>query len=216
MQDATVLRAVPEPSLTQVALEDYLGFYDGNTRTAYSIDLKILFDWCHAGGIDPLAVTRLQLEQFVRHLERDRGNSLTTIRRRMSVVRCFYRITAADRKIAVSPADHVRLPRGYVPEFPDNGLDRFELAAMMRVARAGWHAEPALVALMGWMGLRVSEACGLVVPDMLHVENGHKVLKFVGKGRKPARVPITVPVYRILEQTGRRPDSRAHLAAPLR
>lgn len=202
MPDATVLRLVTEPPTpAELALEDFLGFYDGNTRAAYGIDLAILFGWCITHGIDPLGVTRLQLEQFVRHLEQERGNSIVTIRRRMSVVRCFYRIAAADHHIPVSPAEHVRLPRAYTPDFPDNGLDRFEIAAMMRVARAGWHAEPALIALMAWLGLRVTEACMLVVPDMLHVENGHRVLKFIGKGRKPARLPMPIPVHRILEQT---------------
>jgi site-specific recombinase XerC len=76
--------------------------------------------------------------------------------------------------------------------------------------------------LLGMLGLRVSEAC-VVDIGCLGEERGHRILRVVGKGVKPATIPLPVPVARALDaasgnreqgpllrsRTGRRLDRHA-------
>jgi integrase/recombinase XerD len=74
---------------------------------------------------------------------------------------------------------------------------------------------------LGLNGLRVSEACGANIEDM-GMERGHGVLRIVGKGSKPALIPLVPRTARaidlaigerregaiVLRQDGRRLDRR--------
>jgi hypothetical protein len=56
----------------------------------------------------------------------------------------------------------------------------------------------ALAVLLGLNGLRVSEACSTNVED-LGVERGHRTLRIVGKGNKPATVPLVPRTARTID-----------------
>jgi integrase len=56
----------------------------------------------------------------------------------------------------------------------------------------------ALAVLLGLNGLRVSEACGANVED-LGFERGHRTLQIVGKGNKPAGVPLVPRTARTID-----------------
>jgi integrase len=56
----------------------------------------------------------------------------------------------------------------------------------------------ALVTLLTFCGLRISEALGADLRDYGH-DHGHRVLKVTRKGGKTARVPLAPPVVRALE-----------------
>lgn len=49
------------------------------------------------------------------------------------------------------------------------------------------------------MALRASEAANVRVEDYRETVRGHRVLHLVGKGNKPATMPLTIPVLRALE-----------------
>jgi integrase/recombinase XerD len=57
----------------------------------------------------------------------------------------------------------------------------------------------ALVAVLGLLGLRIFEASGADIED-LSKENGHRVLRVVGKGSKIALVPLPPAVGRAIDQ----------------
>ncbi|HWL98811.1 MAG TPA: hypothetical protein VNP20_15790 [Nocardioidaceae bacterium] len=57
----------------------------------------------------------------------------------------------------------------------------------------------ALAYLLGINALRASEAAAVCIHDYQHTLRGHRVLRLVGKGTKPATMPLTVPVLRVLE-----------------
>jgi hypothetical protein len=57
----------------------------------------------------------------------------------------------------------------------------------------------ALAYLLGINTLRVSEAAAVRIEDYADTLRGHRVLHLVGKGNKPATMPLTVPVLRVLE-----------------
>ena len=57
----------------------------------------------------------------------------------------------------------------------------------------------ALACLLGINALRASEAAAVRIEDYAESLSGHRVLHLVGKGNKPATMPLTVPVLRVLE-----------------
>ena len=52
---------------------------------------------------------------------------------------------------------------------------------------------------MGINALRASEAAAVRIEDYAESLRGHRVLHLVGKGNKPATMPLTVPVLRVLD-----------------
>ena len=60
-------------------------------------------------------------------------------------------------------------------------------------------AHAALAVLLGLNGLRVSEACATNVED-LGIERRHRTLRIVGKGNKPAVIPLVPRTARTLDR----------------
>jgi integrase/recombinase XerD len=56
----------------------------------------------------------------------------------------------------------------------------------------------ALAVLLGLNGLRVSEACGTNIED-LAVQRGHRTLHILGKGNKPATIPLVPRTARTID-----------------
>ena len=81
----------------------------------------------------------------------------------------------------------------------EHGLDRLELIRFLPVAQTISVHHGALAYLLGINALRASEAAAVRVEDYAQTMRGHRVLHLVGKGGKPATMPLTVPVLRVLE-----------------
>jgi hypothetical protein len=133
-----------------------------------------------------LAATRPQIELYIRHLEVV-GLAASTIDRRLSTVCGFYRFAHIDGVIASNPAQYVRRPKIHPSEA--RGLDRGELGAFLFTAERYDQAHAALAVLLGLNGLRVCEACSANIEE-LGFDRGHRTLRIVGKGNKPALVPL--------------------------
>ena len=106
-----------------------------------------------------------------------------------------------------------------------------EFAALLSAARRSSPKRPCSRLLLGMLGLRVSEACAADITDIRY-ESGYELLHVIGKGAKPADIPLPIPVLRAIRQvidgrtsgpilrtrTGRRMDragaSRALTRAP--
>lgn len=112
----------------------------------------------------------------------------------------FYRLLAIDQVITHSPAEHVRMPKVFIDEVKIVGLNRLELGGFLATARTMTPDHSALAVLLGMLGLRVSEACGVQVGDFQDYERDHRVLRLVGKGGKPATIPLPAPVFRELDR----------------
>ena len=199
----TTLIGVPKTRITtpaELAAAGYLARYRGGTRETYKVSLKLLFNWCAGLGVDPLdGMRRPVLELFARYLEDERKNSPATVAHHLSIIRGFYSFAEIDGYIDRSPAAHIRMPRVFQDESRTMGLDRMELGAVIQCARASSPSDAALISLMGMLGLRVSEACAVKIEDYQDIERGHRVLRLVGKGGKPATIPLPVPVLRALD-----------------
>ena len=84
-------------SRAAAAVVGFLARYSSkNTVSAFALDLRLLFQWCAAQGLDPLDATRTHLELFARYLEDERGNGPASVHRRLSTITCFYRMAEID------------------------------------------------------------------------------------------------------------------------
>jgi integrase/recombinase XerD len=198
-ESSTVMIPEPIPPFGSVhlAAAGFLARYSGRTRDAYTLDLKTYFAWSTERRVEVFAMTRPQIEVYVRWMEEERGYAPATTARRLSTVAGFYRFAVIDGYLARSPAEYVRRP--HVPEESQVlGLDRMQLGALVATARAATPDEAALITMLGLLGLRISEACQTNIEDM-STERGHRTLHIIGKGNKPALIPLPVPVARTLD-----------------
>lgn len=188
-----------EMSLAQLAAVSYLAHYTGHTHKLYAFQLRRWFAWCETNGLDPLeGIKRAHVELYIRQLG-DAGLMDSSVVTTMHAVRGFFRFAHIDGLIVSDPAVCARLPKVHRDESRTQGLDRLELIRFLQVAQTRTVHHGALAYLLGINALRASEAAAVRIEDYAETLRGHRVLHLVGKGNKPAIMPITVPVLRVLE-----------------
>ena len=198
---STVLLPFQPSSMTsaQLAAVSYLARYAGRTHTLYSFQLRQWFGWCETNGLDPLVgVQRAHVELFIRQLG-ESGLMDSSVNTMMHAVRGFFRFAHIDGLIGADPAVYARLPKIHRDESRTQGLDRLELIRFLQVAQTITVHHGALAFLLGINALRASEAAAVRIEDYADTLRGYRVLHLLGKGNKPATMPITVPVLRVLE-----------------
>jgi len=183
----------------RMAAAAYLARYKGQTRVHSESDLRYFFCWCADRDLDPLDASRPHLELYVRWMQEHRHYAASTVSRRIAVVAGFYRTCVIDGVLEHSPAEYVRRPN--VPaQSPTLGLSHLQFEAMLAAGRDSSNDfDFALVCLLGLLGLRIFEACGLDVSD-LGEEHGHRVLRVLGKGHKIVQVPLPPAVGRAIDR----------------
>jgi integrase/recombinase XerD len=197
----TTVPAIVVSKVTEDAHRAAAGFlarYGGPTRRAYGGHLRAWFAWCRDRGLDVLGVKRPHVELWVRAMEEHEHLSASTVSRRISTVAGYYRFAVIDGYIDRTPTEFVRRPHRDM-ESTTLGLDRMELGAFIAQGAAAGVMDHALACLLGLLGLRVSEACNINIQD-LGMERGHRTLHIVGKGNKPALLPLPPRVARAVDQ----------------
>jgi integrase/recombinase XerD len=195
---ATTIRAPGvefEVDEAQLAAVSFLARYRGRTLEAYRHDLRGFFQWATDHGVAVMEASRAHIELFRAWME-ERGLAASTIDRRLSTVCGFYRFAHIDGRIRSNPAQYVRRPQVHAPDA--RGLDRSEFGVFLSAAEHYDRDHAALVVLLGLNGLRVSEACATNIED-LGFERGHRTLRVVGKGNKPATVPLVPRTARTID-----------------
>ena len=183
----------------QLAAVSFLARYSGHTHQLYAYQLRRWFSWCEASRLDPLVgIQGAHVELYIRHLS-DTGLRVSSINTMMHGVRGFFRFAHIDGLIPADPAVYARLPKVHQDETRTQGLDRLELIRFLQVAQTITVHHGALARLLGINALRASEAAAVRIEDYQETLRGHRVLHLVGKGNKPATMPLTVPVLRVLE-----------------
>ena len=112
--------------------------------------------------------------------------------------RSFFARKSIRGLIPADPAVFARLPKIHHDESRTQGLDRQELIRFLQVTQTLTVHHGALTYLLGINALRASEAAAVQIEDYRDTLRGHRVLHLVGKGNKPATMPLTVPVLRVL------------------
>ncbi|HEU0015265.1 MAG TPA: tyrosine recombinase XerC [Longimicrobium sp.] len=196
------------------------------TLRAYADDLREFQDFLDRyygspewgwGGIDRLAIRSWMGDCATR-----RGLARSTIARKLSSVRSFFRFLHVEERVDANPARSVRSPkRGRtLPGF----LTREQMEAAFRHAEAlaasgGFRAlrNQAILEVFYSAGLRLSELQSL---DLGNVDVIGDQVRVLGKGRKERIVPLGQPAVRalrayyaereqVMRQAARRGDARA-------
>ncbi len=141
-------------------------------------------------------------------MRRDRTSS-STARRSRSGASPLQRLTDDCRRCAASTASPIstgefrptRLSTCDAQSvYPSEGrgMDRGELGTFLFTAERFDRDHAALAVLLGLNGLRVSEACGTNIED-LGFDRGHRTLRIIGKGNKPAVIPLVPRAARTID-----------------
>jgi len=159
----------------------------GHTLEAYARDLRALADYAERRDRSVLALSRADLEGFVRD-RMSRGLAPRSVARAVAAVRGLYKFLVVDQRLPVSPADDLAAPKSW-PALPAaltvDEVDRLIAAPDVTTTRG--LRDRAFIELLYATGLRVSELVGLGAAD-LNIEGGY--LTCVGKGSKERLVPI--------------------------
>jgi integrase/recombinase XerD len=186
-------------STAQLAAVSFLARYSGRTHHLYQFQLREWFAWCERNGLDPLVgVQRAHVELYIRNLG-ERGLMDSSVVSMLCSVRGYFKFAHIDGLIPADPAVYARLPKVQRDESRTQGLDRLELIRFLQVAQTITVHHGALAFLLGINALRASEAAAVRIEDYADTLRGYRVLHVVGKGNKPATMPLTVSVMPLTE-----------------
>jgi len=143
-------------------------------------------EWSWAG------VDRLSIRSFMGDLSTRKDNAKSSIARKLSAVRSFYRYLHVEERVAANPARAVRTPKKdrTLPGFlTKEQMDAIFADAEVRAGDGGFHGmrNLAIVELFYSTGMRLSELQGL---DMDRLDLLSERVRVFGKGRKERIVPV--------------------------
>jgi integrase/recombinase XerD len=170
--------------------------FSPNSLAAYRRDLTHFDDFLGARGMKAVEATRDGIRAYLAELEA-MGFARTTVARRLSAVKQFFRFLQAEGTITATPAAVIESPKPQraLPKMLDvSHVDRLLAAAR----EAADHAEGkarfkawrlyCLLAILSATGLRVSELVGLSV-QAVSGDEGFLIIR--GKGGKERLVPLS-------------------------
>ncbi|NUR57416.1 MAG: tyrosine-type recombinase/integrase [Catenulispora sp.] len=171
------------PNAEQVA-SLFLLTYKPTTASAYAVDIKQWFAWCALFDVDPFDAVRAHVDAWSVHLADDGKARPATLARKISAIRNFYAYAVDSGYTATSPVPAkdkaLHLPR-VSRKSQTLGPDREESAALLHAAAARGTRDEAVIAVLLYQGLRVSELCGIDLED-LSTQRGHRVVRLRRKG----------------------------------
>jgi len=187
----------------------YLSYMEGPRRAsphtvkAYRSDLMDFLGFCKRLDKDVIDIDHKTLRTYLANLE-TRGLKRTSIRRRASVVRRFYRFLQREGTVESNPAELLVLPKGRsrLPKV----LKSIEVGRVLGIAedrRSKQDAPPeawrdlALIEVLYDAGLRVGEACALRIGDVELDKGWVRVEQ--GKGGRDRVVPLADPACIAIE-----------------
>jgi site-specific recombinase XerD len=168
-----------------------------NTRAAYLSDFEQYAEHCQLAGVEVLAARRVDVDSFRLRLVELLGRRPSSVARAITSVSSFYEYAIDVGVLEVNPAQRVKRPRtgeGHVVETP--GMPWADVLRLVEGARN--LDERALLVVLAYMGLRVSEALSLDV-DSVQVEGEHSFVVVVGKGGTVDRCPLVAEVLEVFE-----------------
>ena len=179
-----------------------------HTLAAYRRDLSQFFDYCHRSGVrDVRSVERTHARRYVAFLD-TLGYSRTSITRKSSAVRSFYREAGRRDEADTNPFEGVARP-GRESKLPHALPTRAVVHAIESIdtsSPAGMR-DKAIVDMLYSTGLRISELASLTVDDV-----GEDLVTVQGKGGKVRAVPVGRPAQNSIDRYLK--ESRARLAGP--
>lgn len=189
--------AVPEtPLRDRIAAAWLLAQKRAHTEAAYRRDIEAFFAWCDEFDIDPLTARRVHMDGYRRYLDTGgagRAYAPSTIGRKLSSISSFYAYAVQEFEdyVARNPMSNVERPET-TDDTETAFLDLAELKRLLTAAdRAGSH-DAALVRMLFYSAVRVSELCSARTSDLRTV-SGVLTLAVTRKGGRRDRVAIPAP-----------------------
>lgn len=164
-----------------------------NTAISYSADLQRFAAWLHKKGLEPHAVTRIHLQQYLGDLYGNKFDS-RSIARHVSTLRGFFKQLLLDRHISADPTLNLESPKTWktLPKY----MSVEEINRLLLRQPQADVAETA-VEIRNWAMLQLLYATGLRVTELvtLREENWHEdgdvaYLQVTGKGGKQRLTPV--------------------------
>jgi integrase/recombinase XerD len=175
-----------------------------NTREAYLSDFEQFGEHVRLSGVEVLNARRVDVDSFRFRLAEVQGRRASSVARAISAVSSFYEYAIDVGALEVNPCVRVKRPRtgeGHVVETP--GMDWVDVLRLVDASRS--IDERALIVVLAYMGLRVSEVLALDV-DCIRVEGEHSFISVTGKGGTVDRCPLVAEVLEVfaaVRATGR-------------
>ncbi len=184
-------------------LDDYLAYLTAergasrNTVLAYGRDLRAWCEWlaCERGATDLAVATRQDVEAYEAVL-RLAGKAPSSVERALSAIKGLHRFLYAEGYAETLPTAEVRLPKK-----PERLPDVISIQKAGELLDQAFPATPAgerdhtILEVLYGCGLRVSELCGLDLPQVFLDEG---FLRVFGKGSKERLVPLVGAAHEAL------------------
>lgn len=174
-----------------------------HTVRAYGRDLADLAEYLtQTQQRGPGDVALADLRSWLARLQ-ERGSARTTMARRASAVRGFYRWATQHGWVDKDPAQALRSPRP-ARQLP-TALSQAEVTELFAaaVSAAGETEGPlarrdvAVLELLYGTGMRVGELCGL---DLDSIDRDRGTVRVLGKGNKERTIPVGRPALRAVDE----------------
>lgn len=159
-----------------------------NSVMAYERDLRKLRDFCAERGIDPVAASFDDLQDFVFTTFKSVPNARTQSRI-LSGIHSFYRFLLYVRRIDSDPSELLEMPKldQHLPAVLTVGeIDM--LVSAIDVSSPEGQRNRAIIEMLYGSGLRVSELVNLHLSEM-SLDEGF--MRITGKGSKQRLVPVS-------------------------
>lgn len=181
------------------------------TRNAYIYDLTRFADfWTRRNqSVPPLErITTEDIKRYLEHLRMDRHLRSTTLSRAIASIRIFFEFCVVQKYLESSPAAYIHNPKNpkKLPIFlVDSELKRL-LAAPAQSPPAADNRpdlehlpqrDTAILATLGFTGLRLRELVGVSLPDL---DLERRSVRVMGKGSKERIVPLNAIVVAALQE----------------
>ncbi len=183
-------------------VDDYLAAHDFSYHTVKAIksDLAKFIRWFESANgerFDLQRVTVRDVADFREHLARVRRQQVSTVNRALVSIRRLLGHMAKSGDLSCNPAESVKELRR-MPTVPQ-GLQPSQVRKIMReVELRGDKRGTAILGLMLYGGLRVSDVVGLQLNDLeINPRSGRAICRH-GKGNKQRIVPLPVEARRAL------------------
>ncbi len=167
-----------------------------NTISAYKRDLNALLEFL-GGDRSVKSITKRDIRAWLA-VERRQGKANTTISRKLSAARSFFRFLIRQGLTESNPASGIRSPR------PDRSLpaylsvdEAFNLVEIRGGNDFQTCRDRAMLELLYSSGIRVSELTGL---DLNNLSLSPEMIRVTGKGRKERVVPFGKKAAKALKE----------------
>jgi integrase/recombinase XerD len=179
------MQALLDQFLDYIALERGLS---GNTRSAYSADLRKFLNFLQTRAIHSInSVTRQHILEFLTE-EQDRGLGTSSISRRLVSIKVFLRYLQQEGLLRANVTETMDSPKLWKVLPSVLTLKEVErLLSSPPIEKPAGLRDKAILETFYGTGLRVSELAQLTVDD-IHFDAGY--LRCMGKGRKERVVPL--------------------------